>query len=434
MIARPYPVYKDSGIGWVPRVPSDWEITRIKTRISLVTEKAAEKTNPVALEHIESGSGRLLHTDGTFDADGIKFRRGDILFGKLRPYLAKSWLADNPGEAVGDFLVLRPRRGVYARFFHYITLSPEFIQTVNGSTFGSKMPRASWDFIGNMPCPFPDLDTQQKVAVFLDRETSRLDMLIRKQERLIELLAEKRQAIITQAVTKGLDPSAATKPSDIPFMGDIPATWKVSRLGTWILRNIEGGYSPSASNEYPEDGEWGVLALGAVGRAHFFGGKVKGVDLDVEVPKNLAVRQGDILLTRSNVRDRVGFAAVVDRARPLTIFPDLIYRLHVSDSVNADYLVLFLSSQPARAEIMSNARGSSDTMPKISHDQIRSWQIPLPPVTMQREIVSHVQKDLSRTDELSRRAASVIELLKERRSALISAAVTGKIDVREGAT
>lgn len=362
-------------------------------------------------------------------------RTGDVLVSTVRTYLraiASAGEAHDGYIASTGFCVLRAKK-ILPSYLKYAASSPDFVEAVVANSTGVSYPAINASDLVRLPIPVTDQSTQHRVAAFLDRETAQIDVLIEKQERLIELLAEKRQAVITQAVTKGLDPSAPTKPSGIPFMGEVPSSWKVSRLGTWILRSIEGGYSPSASNEYPEDGEWGVLALGAVGSSDFFGGKVKSVDLDAEVPENLAIRQGDILLTRSNVRDRVGFAAVVDQARPRTIFPDLIYRLHVTDSVDPDYLVLFLSSRPARAQIMSNARGSSDTMPKISHDQIRSWQIPLPPVTTQREIVRHVQKDLSRTTELSRRAVKAIELLKERRSALISAAVTGKIDVREGA-
>lgn len=427
---KPYPQYKDSGIDWLPKVPDGWQVVRFKSRVRLTTDRADEKSNPVALENIESWTGRLIESDSEFAAEGVRFEAGDVLFGKLRPYLAKSWAADRAGEAVGDFYVMRPGPGVDTKFLNYMTLSPAFISMVDGSTFGSKMPRASWDFIANIRQPFPGIEVQNQIVSFLDRETAQIDELIDKQERLIELLAEKRQAVITYAVTKGLDPAATTtKPSGIPWLGNIPAHWTESQLGTWLVHKIEGGYSPTASGIFPEEESWGVLSLGAVGRGEFLPGNVKAVDPSAEVPTTLEIRDGDLLLTRSNVRERVGYAALVEGSRPLTIFPDLIYRLALSSAVDKQYLACFLSSTQARAQIESSARGSSGTMPKISHDQIRAWRIPLPPLTEQQEIVEFVQSECARIDKVSLTASSAIGVLRERRSALISAAVTGKIDV-----
>ena len=430
MIARPYPVYKDSGIGWIPRVPSDWEITRIKTRISLVTEKAAEKTNPVALEHIESGSGRMLHTDGTFDADGIKFRRGDVLFGKLRPYLAKSWLADSQGEAVGDFLVLRPRRGVYARFFHYVTLSPEFIRTVNGSTFGSKMPRASWDFIGNMPCPFPDLDTQQRVTVFLDRETSRLDMLIGKQERLIELLAEKRQAIITQAVTKGLDPSAPTKPSGTPWQGPVPENWSVQPLKNLVRIQTGVTLGTDYSNAKTESFAYLRVANVQVGRVDLT--DVKRIDLPADQAVPSLLQKGDVLMTEGGDRDKLARGCIWDAPIAPCVHQNHVFAARTKSTLFNEFLVLVLDAAPARTYFFQTGKQSTN-LASTNSTTVKNFRFGLPPLDEQHLIVQEVKSKTEKIDTLTAKARAVISVVQERRSALISAAVTGKIDVREGA-
>ena len=139
-----YPKYKPSGVEWLGEVPEHWNVTRLKGLCRLVTEKADTRNRAVALEHIESGTGRLTGDSGEFEGEGTAFVRGDLLFGKLRPYLAKAWVAEFNGEAVGDFHVMRPARELSQRYLLYTTLNRDFIQLVDGSTYGSKMPRATF--------------------------------------------------------------------------------------------------------------------------------------------------------------------------------------------------------------------------------------------------------------------------------------------------
>ena len=144
---------------------------RLKRNLRLLTEKTDRRENPVALENIESWSGSFIQTETKFEGEGIAFERGDILFGKLRPYLAKVYLADTAGEAVGDFHVMRPTKDIDSRFSQYQALNREFIAIVDSSTFGAKMPRVSWDFLSNMVLTTPPIPEQQTIAAFLDRET-----------------------------------------------------------------------------------------------------------------------------------------------------------------------------------------------------------------------------------------------------------------------
>ena len=183
-----YPEYKPSGVEWLGEVPEHWEVNRLKYVAPLVTERAETRSNPVALENIESWTGTLLPTDSQFEGEGTQFRTGDILFGKLRPYLAKIHFATRAGEAVGDFHVVRPTADVDGRFLQHSMLRREFIDIIDGTTFGSKMPRASWEALGAMPTPLPPLPEQRAIAAFLDRETAKIDVLVAEQQRLIELL------------------------------------------------------------------------------------------------------------------------------------------------------------------------------------------------------------------------------------------------------
>ena len=114
-----YPKYKDSGVEWLGQVPEHWEVKPLKYNLHLLTEKTDRRDHPVALENIEGWTGRFISTETLFQGEGIAFEAGDILFGKLRPYLAKAYLAETSGEAVGDFHVLRPTAGIHGRFAQY---------------------------------------------------------------------------------------------------------------------------------------------------------------------------------------------------------------------------------------------------------------------------------------------------------------------------
>jgi type I restriction enzyme, S subunit len=227
-----YPEYKSSGVEWLGNVPIHWNVTRLKRITHLLTEKTDRRSWPVALENIASWFGTFLETDADFSGEGVAFEAGDILFGKLRPYLAKVLLVDRPGEAVGDFHVMRLEPEATGRFVQYVLLNPGFISLVDGSTFGAKMPRASWDFMGGVEVSVPSRTEQTAIAALLDRETEKIDALVAEQEKLIALLKEKRQAVISHAVTKSLNPDAPMRPSGIEWLGDVPAHWNVVRIAS----------------------------------------------------------------------------------------------------------------------------------------------------------------------------------------------------------
>jgi len=164
----------------------------------LVTDSADQNLDfRLGLEGIESGTGRLVDGIlGDYEGVGIAFRPGDVLFGKLRPYLAKAWVADRPGAAVGDFHVYRPSAALYPEYLGYILLSQAFLNPVMASVAGAKMPRTSWDFVRSVEVSLPSRDEQRAIAEFLDRETAKIDVLIGKQEQLISTLRERRGALV----------------------------------------------------------------------------------------------------------------------------------------------------------------------------------------------------------------------------------------------
>jgi type I restriction enzyme S subunit len=199
---------KPSGIDGVGALPAHWEAKRLKYAVNLINEKVEEPGDLpyVGLEHIESWTGRRIESAEPVQPEGIAnlFRPGDVLFGKLRPYLAKALHAAETGACTSEALVMRPRL-VAPEFLLYYVLSPAFVSIVDGSTYGSKMPRANWEFIGNLPCLLPPVPEQRVIAAFLERQTGHIDSVIASIGRAMDMLNKYRQALISAAVTGKID-------------------------------------------------------------------------------------------------------------------------------------------------------------------------------------------------------------------------------------
>ena len=225
-------------------MPEHWNVTRLKTRVANVVDITRESNRDdiyLALEHVESWTGKYTVGGGVrFDSQAKRFRAEDVLFGKLRPYLAKVTRPNQSGVCVSELLVLRPRvADLSSRYLEQLLRSKQVIDAVDASTFGAKMPRADWQFIGDMRISLPPLAEQRAIARYLDYMDGRIERYIRAKERLIELLEEQKRAVINQAVTRGLDPDVPLKPSGVEWLGDVPAHWEVRRLRT--LANIATG-------------------------------------------------------------------------------------------------------------------------------------------------------------------------------------------------
>jgi type I restriction enzyme, S subunit len=402
---RRYPSYKPSGVEWLGEVPEHWEVKRLKHLARLLTEKAQQRERPLALENIESWTGRFVPTESDFEGDGTLFEPGDILFGKLRPYLAKIYVAEFRGEAIGDFHVLRPTSAIITRFLQRSMLTREFIDVIDGSTFGAKMPRASWEALGGMQVAVPPIDEQRAIADFLDRETGKLDALVAEQRKLIELLKEKRQAVISHAVTRGLDPTAPTRPSGVEWLGDIPAHWQM--LPVWLLFHIGRGRVISHEEIYKNPGIYPVYSSqtendGAMGHlsTYDFDGQYITWTTDGANAGTVFSRKG-----RFNCTNVCGTLQVK------------------SPLVDIEFAKYALS-------IMTGYHVRHDINPKLRNNVMARVRLPLPDTQVQSQIVAYLDEQTARIDTLLAQAQRAIELLAERRTALISAATTGAIDVR----
>jgi type I restriction enzyme S subunit len=441
----PYPGYKSSDVEWLGDVPAHWDVKRLKYLAPRSDEKVeADEESPlpyIGLEHIEPWTGHLLALDPDLNPTGIsnRFRGSDVLFGKLRPYLAKACCPDFEGLCSSELLVLRPldqdRRSLLYRL-----LTQGFISLVDASTYGVKMPRASWEFIGSQGLPTPPESEQRAIADFLEIRTARIDSLVAKKRELIEKLEEKRAALISHTVTRGLPPEAARaaglhphpklKPSGIKWLGHVPAHWDTRAMRRLIAR-LDQGWSPNAAAWPADEEEWGVLKLSAVRHGLFLPSENKAL-ADEQVGSSVVTpRAGDLLLSRANTPDRVGDVCLVPSDYPRLLVPDLLYRIKLNPEVAlASYVCLFLLSREGRSQIEADARGSSGSMVKVSQDHVFSWRIPCPPIPEQQAIADYLDRETRKIENLAVNVRSAIDCLLEYRSALITAAVTGKIDVR----
>jgi type I restriction enzyme S subunit len=433
---RGYRAYKSSDVAWLGEVPEHWDVLRLKYSAELVNEKVdgiACELPYTGLEHVESWTGKRLANDGEASSDGQAsvHRAGDVLFGKLRPYLAKAYAAESGGVCTSEFLVLRPR-ALLQRFLRDYLLNQSFISIVDSSTYGAKMPRASWDFIGSLPALVPPLDEQRAIAAFLDRETARIDALIEKKRRQIELLHEKRAALISHAVTKGLDPSAPMKDSGIAWLGQVPEEWRILQLRR-ALSWIEQGWSPQCENRQADEGEWAVLKAGCANYGRFHEEEHKALPADVEPSSQYEIRPGDLLMSRAcGTPTLVGSVAIVESCRPRLLLCDKVFRLHPeTPAIDVRFLYLALNSRAVRFQIEQSISGAEGLANNITQESIKGFVLAIPPREEQQRIAASVATATSKIDALVGKVTLSIDRLREYRTALISAAVTGKLDVRQ---
>ena len=415
-----YPEYKPSGVEWLGEVPGNWEVKRLKFAAACINDKQdqlPENSGYVAMEHIESWTGKRLDIENgiTPESQTSRFQKDDVLFGKLRPYLAKSWLADRDGACSTELLVLRGRE-LNPAYLRYWTLTRPFIEVVDGSTYGSKMPRANWDFIGNMLTSIPARDEQRAIAGFLDRETASIDVLIEKKRRFIELLQEKRAALISRAVTRGLDPNVPLKDSGVEWLGLIPAHWEVKKgrfMGTLL-----GSVSPP-EDDVIEDNDG--TAYAKVDDLNFVDSSLLLAETKAKVRGLSAPRRKIILFPK---RGAAIFTNKVVIADGVFLFDSNLMGWQIEPLHDTKFVAYCLLAR--RLDDLADV----STVPQINNKHIYPEKFPSPPLREQEVIVDYLDRETAKTDQMSAKVESAIEKLKEYRTALIAAAVTGKIDVR----
>jgi type I restriction enzyme S subunit len=447
-----YPDYKDSEVCGLGHLPSHWEVMQLKRTVDgCVNGIWGSEPNNDGKDMIVLRVADFDRSKLTVKAEGYTYRkiedkelttrrlkRGDLLLEKSgggeKTLVGQVVLFDEAFEAVTSNFVAKmtPVDRFNSKFLNYV-FSRFYSENINYCSIKQNTGIQNLDSSAYLSekFGFPSKQEQQKIADFLDHETAKIDTLIEKQQKLIKLLKEKRQAVISHAVTKGLNPDAPMKESGVEWLGQIPAHWEVLRI-KHLISSLESGVSVNAADIPANKDEYGVLKTSCVYTREFRVSENKTVVKDEYERVKCPVRKGEIIISRMNTPELVGASAIVNVEAPNIFLPDRLWQTVFKNHYehNTKFISYFMMVKGFRNQISLAAEGASSSMQNIAKEDYLSINIALPPKPEQETIVEFIDQRLRSFSKLEECSITAIELMQERRTALISAAVTGKIDVR----
>ena len=441
-----YPEYKDSGVEWLGEVPMHWNVKRLKQTCNVfpsnVDKKSYDGETPVLLcnytdvyynDTIVGGPDFMAATATQEQIAKFTLRAGDTIITKDSETaddiaIAAYVPADLPGVICGYHLsMIRPTKDADGAFVKRLFDSTYVKSCVAVRANGLTRVGLGQYEIDNLDLPFPPITEQTQIAAFLDRETAKIDALVAEQRRLMALLKEKRQAVISHAVTRGLNLHAPLKPSGIEWLGDVPEHWDVSAIKRYADKITDGAHvSPET--------ETGVF--------HFVSTKDVGTDfIDFEnclltsaqsyeamVKTGCRPEVGDVLFSKDGT---IGRTVAIREDRDFVVASSLIIIRPTAIILNSDFLNWLCQSQGIANQVECFVKGAG--LPRLSIQNLTKVVGCFPPPIEQMEISAYLNAESAKFDTLTTEAQRAIDLLQERRTALISAAVTGQIDVRGAA-
>ncbi|MCJ7586520.1 MAG: restriction endonuclease subunit S [Candidatus Aminicenantes bacterium] len=434
---RPYPEYKDSGVEWLGEIPMHWEARRLKFVLSAPLKYGANE----AAELEELDLPRYVRITDIDENDSLRdetfkslpdevakeylLREGDILFARSGATAGKTFLYRKTwGTCAYAGYLIRARLNneiAFPEFIRFFTSSLGYWQWLASVFIQATIQNVSAERYASLSLPLPALSEQHTIAVFLDRETAKIDALIEKKERLIDLLHEKRTALITQAVTKGLDPTVPTKDSGVEWLGIIPALWEAYRIKSLTKEHKQGFYTEQT---YIDEGVKLARISDIDDRANIHFDNMPYVSIDSKDECTFRLLEGDILFARSGTIGRFGIVCGTERA----VFASYLIRFRFS-KVHVEFLRYAFDSKYFKDSLVSSLHGGANQ--NVHAENIKALTIALPPRDEQPKITAYLLRETAKIDTLVAKVYEAIDRLKEYRTALISAAVTGKIDVRE---
>ena len=373
----------------------------------------------------EIGTGRIEPGD-SIDSSKVLITQPVLLVSKLNPRKGTVVIAsptDYLTVCSGEFVPLVPER-CFLKYLYYVFVSEPIRQMLAGSvqSVTRSHQRVNPAMIRKIWWHWPEINEQRQITAYLDRETARIDRLIEEKTRLIELLAEKRAAVITHAVTKGLDRNAKMKPSGVEWIGDIPSHWMVSPLYSrfWLelgkmldtkqltgkhsvpyIRNIDVQWDRINTDDLPE------------------------MDIEEYEYHRFILRKGDLLVCEGG---EVGRCAIWENGIPFCAYQKAIHRIRSRSDNDITRFLFYLLRNAASSGIFI-AAGNPNTIPHLTGEQLRVYRFPFPPKIEQQKIVEYLDHATHKIDILTEQVNKAIDSLREYRSALITAAVTGQICV-----
>jgi len=434
----PYPAYKPSGVPWLGKVPAHWEVRRLKHLSTINDDVLGEGTDPdfemlyVDISGVDSVYGitnkeQLLFKNAPSRARR-RARNGDVIISTVRTYLrAIVPIADpEPNLVVSTgFVVIRPTGVLTSSFAAYTLRAPYFVDGVVARSVGVSYPGINPSDLVDLHIALPPPSEQKAIAAFLDRETVKVDELIVKKESLVALLVEKRAALISRAVTRGLDPNVPFKDSGVPWLGEIPAHWSLMKTKylccvnpskneiRYIDRDLEVSFVPMEKITNHR----AMLLDSTKEIREVWNGYTYFVNGDVLVAKITPCFENGKGALCEGLYNGMGFGTTE------------LHVLRPGINISGDYLFYVTNATYVRERGVAFMFGTAGQK-RIPADYFAGLLLPLPRIDEQKEIVAFLDRETSKIDALVAKVRDGIELLKEYRTALISATVTGKIDVQ----
>lgn len=430
MSLKPYPEYKDSDQQWLGSVPEHWKIAPLGQHFTLRSESVSDKDFAPLSVTMSGIVPQMENVAKTENGDSRKLvRRGDFVINSRSDRKGSSGVADRDGSVSMISIVLVPR-GISPRFAHHLLRSVPFQEEFY--RFGTGIVADLWSTrfssMKSIRLALPAVPEQVVIADFLDRELLEIDRFIADQEELIALLGERRTATITRAVTKGLDPDTSMHDSGIGWIRSVPRHWSLMKLARLAPRQ-ESGVSVNGYREPAIENEKGVLKTGAASKGFFDPAENKKVAAEDLCRVACPIQEGWLLINRANTPDLVGSAAFVDYAPANLYLSDKIWQIDFPGSDNR-FMYWWMGSTVYKSQLQFHRVGASSTMQNLSYSDFKSLDIAVPSFDEQRQIATYLDRETAEISAAIDDARDTIVLSKERRAAVISAAATGKIDVR----
>lgn len=409
---KQYDSYKDSGVEWIGKIPSHWEVCAFKRKIVINNGRDYK-------EYLDDELYPVMGSGGCFAYCSKYLYDGEAVLLGRKGTIDKPLYINGKFWAVDTMFYATPLKSLHCKFAYYLALTFPF----NYYSTSTALPSMTQSDLGNNPVAIPPYLEQEVIASYLDKKCGEIDKAIATQEKRVELLKELRQNIITQAVTRGINPNAPLKDSGVEWIGEVPEHWDIKRIKhcTQIFGRI--GFRGYTTQDLVLEGE-GPITLSPSnmqGRMNYDSCTYLSWFKYNESPE-IQIHNGDVLFVKTG--STYGKSAYVENLpMEATINPQIVVFKDFKDC-NSKFFYYLLTTDIVQSQVDNTVIGS--TIPTIGQEKIRNYVIPMPPLSEQEEIVSYIESQTARLDASIEKAEHQIELLQELKQSIITEVVTGK--------
>ena len=419
---------KDSGIAWIGEIPKHWNTIKLGDLYSQRKEKVSDKDFPPLSVTMQGILPQLETAAKTDDGDNRKLVRiGDFAINSRSDRRGSCGISAYDGSVSLINTVLVPRNEMnpiyYNWLFHTSLFADEYYKWGHGIV--DDLWTTKWQEMKNISVVAPDLEEQSRIANFLDKKCAEIDELIALQEQMIAQLNTYKQAVITETVTKGLDPNVKMKDSGVEWIGETPEHWGNAKIKNFIAL-VESGVSVNAGGNSAGENEYGVLKTSSVSKYVFDITENKTVFPEEIERLKCPVKANTLIVSRMNTPELVGACGYVEKNSYNIYLPDRLWQVHLTSQIHVKFVWYYLRSSFVRAYYSSLSSGTSSSMQNISQDQFANVSIMLPPLSEQQSIAQYLDQKCKEIDELISIKKEKIEHLKAYKKSVIYEYVTGK--------